>query len=58
MPAAEPPALIADVGRLRDEVGWRPAIELDEGLDAVIAWWREHSEQTQPQPQPQPQESA
>ncbi len=58
MPAAEPPALIADVSRLRDEVGWRPAIELAEGLDGVIAWWREHSEQTQPQPQPQPQESA
>ena len=51
MPAAEPPALIADVGRLRDEVGWSPAIELDEGLDGVIVWWREHSEQTQRQPQ-------
>jgi nucleoside-diphosphate-sugar epimerase len=45
MPAREPPSLVADVGRLRDEVGWTPGIELDEGLDGVIAWWRERSRQ-------------
>ncbi len=37
----EPPSLVADVRRLRDEVGWSPSIELDEGLDLVISWWRE-----------------
>jgi nucleoside-diphosphate-sugar epimerase len=39
--AGEPAALIADVARLRDEVGFSPRIELDEGLDGVIGWWRE-----------------
>jgi nucleoside-diphosphate-sugar epimerase len=38
----EPPALIADVGRLREEVGWSPQIGLEEGLDSTVAWWREH----------------
>jgi nucleoside-diphosphate-sugar epimerase len=37
----DPPALIADVGRLREEVGWRPAIGLGDGLAEVIDWWRE-----------------
>jgi len=41
MPAGEPPALIADVSRLRDEVGWSPRIELDDGLQGVMEWWRE-----------------
>jgi nucleoside-diphosphate-sugar epimerase len=41
-PEGEPQALVADVKRLRDEVGWSPKIGLDEGLDATIDWWREH----------------
>jgi nucleoside-diphosphate-sugar epimerase len=41
MPAGEPPMLVADVGRLLHEVRWSPRIELDDGLDEVIAWWRE-----------------
>lgn len=41
IPADEdPPRLLPDVGRLRDEVGWRPAVSLEEGLDRTIAWWR------------------
>jgi nucleoside-diphosphate-sugar epimerase len=36
----DPPLLTADVTRLRDEVGWRPAYDLRSGLDATIAWWR------------------
>jgi nucleoside-diphosphate-sugar epimerase len=43
MPRDDPPALLADVRRLREEVGWRARIELADGLDNVIAWWREHS---------------
>jgi nucleoside-diphosphate-sugar epimerase len=39
-PEGEPPALVADVRRLREEVGWTPKIGLDDGLDNVIAWWR------------------
>jgi nucleoside-diphosphate-sugar epimerase len=37
----EVPALVADVTRLHDELGWRPQIELADGLADVIAWWRE-----------------
>jgi nucleoside-diphosphate-sugar epimerase len=41
-PAApgEPPILLPDVRRLRDEAGWRPTLTLDEGLRDTIAWWR------------------
>ena len=36
----EPPLLIPTVGRLHDEVGWRPRFGLDDGLADTIAWWR------------------
>jgi len=39
-PPGEPPVLVADVGRLRDEVGWRPARSLDDGLRDTVDWWR------------------
>jgi nucleoside-diphosphate-sugar epimerase len=39
-PAGEPPLLAADVGRLRDELGWRPRTELAAGLRATVDWWR------------------
>lgn len=39
-PAGEPPLLVADVTRLRDEVGWRPRIDLRRGLGQTVAWWR------------------
>ena len=42
MPEGEPPALIADIERLRDEVGWSPKIGLEDGLDSVIEWWRQN----------------
>jgi nucleoside-diphosphate-sugar epimerase len=37
----EPASLVADVTRLRDEVGWRPSVELREGLQRTLEWWRE-----------------
>ncbi|HEY2570260.1 MAG TPA: NAD(P)-dependent oxidoreductase [Solirubrobacteraceae bacterium] len=37
----DPPALTTAARRLREEVGWTPAIGLSEGLDQVIGWWRE-----------------
>ena len=40
MPPGEPPRLTAAVARIRDEVGWRPAIALDDGLEDAVAWWR------------------
>jgi nucleoside-diphosphate-sugar epimerase len=40
-PAVEPPLLVPDVRRLRDEVHWRPQFSLNEGLRDTIGWWRE-----------------
>lgn len=41
-PAAEdePAILAADTGRLNHEVGWEPTMDLETGLEATIAWWR------------------
>ncbi len=43
MGADEPPTLVADVARLRQEVGWSQQIGLAEGLEEVIDWWRENA---------------
>jgi nucleoside-diphosphate-sugar epimerase len=42
--AGEPAVLVADATRLREELGWRPSIDLDTGLARTIAWWRTHPE--------------
>jgi nucleoside-diphosphate-sugar epimerase len=36
----EPSELVADVARLRDEVGWRPREPLAAGVGRAVAWWR------------------
>ena len=36
----EPRRLVADVRRLREEVGWEPAVSLRDGLRRTLAWWR------------------
>jgi nucleoside-diphosphate-sugar epimerase len=36
----DPMRLVADVTRLRDEVGFSPDRTLDEGLADTVAWWR------------------
>ena len=36
----EPTSIVADVRRLRDEVGWQPAHALREGLERTLEWWR------------------
>jgi nucleoside-diphosphate-sugar epimerase len=36
----EPAELIADVTRLRDEVGWVPPVPLEQRAADTIAWWR------------------
>jgi nucleoside-diphosphate-sugar epimerase len=42
IPAAtgEPQLLVADVRRLRQEVGWRPEFTLDQGLAKTVRWWK------------------
>lgn len=39
-PAGESPFLVADVRRLRDEVGFTPRHQLATGLKEVVEWWR------------------
>lgn len=41
VPADDPPRVVADVSRLRDELGWRPRWDVDAALDHTIAWWRD-----------------
>lgn len=38
---AAAPKFVADISRLRDEVGWRPSVSIDEGIARSIAWWSE-----------------
>jgi nucleoside-diphosphate-sugar epimerase len=40
MRAGEPQSLVADVARLRDELGFRRRLTLDAGLRETISWWR------------------
>lgn len=37
----EPRRIVADVSRLRSELGWRPTYTLEEGLERTLAWWRQ-----------------
>jgi UDP-glucose 4-epimerase len=31
---------LADISRARERLGWKPEIDLDEGLRRLVAWWR------------------
>jgi len=33
---------VADIGRARDLLDWRPATPVDEGIPKAVAWFREH----------------
>ncbi len=39
----DPDELVADVGRLRDEVGFTPSMSLEEGIAETVAWWRDQA---------------
>jgi nucleoside-diphosphate-sugar epimerase len=39
-PVDEEPLVVADVTRLRDEVGWSRARSLEQGLAETVEWWR------------------
>lgn len=39
----DPPRIVADVRRLRDEVGVRPEVDLADGAARCVAFWREHA---------------
>jgi nucleoside-diphosphate-sugar epimerase len=38
----DPDAIVGDVRRLNDEVGFRPSVPLERGLAETVAWWRAH----------------
>ena len=38
--SADPQRLVADVTRLRRELGFTPRYSLEEGLEATLEWWR------------------
>jgi nucleoside-diphosphate-sugar epimerase len=40
----EPPLLVADVARLRNEVGWHPRYDRERGLAQTLAWWKDQIE--------------
>src|SRR6185437_4600040 len=40
-PPNDPPELVADVTRLREELKWQPRYTLEEGLQETISWWEE-----------------
>lgn len=42
-PLGDPPLLVADVTRLREELHWQPAHSLEQGLERTIAWWKTQS---------------
>jgi UDP-glucose 4-epimerase len=37
---ASPPRRVADLTRARELLGWRPEVDLQLGLERLIAWWR------------------
>ena len=42
VPLGDVDATFADIARARRELGWEPRIPLDEGLQTVLRWVREH----------------
>ena len=44
-PANEPSRIVADISRLKNEVGWQPQYTLKEGLNKTISWWKENRAQ-------------
>lgn len=39
--AAEPPRIVADTWRMREELAFKPAIDLEQGLRDALNYWRE-----------------
>lgn len=48
-PLNEPVRIVANVNRLKNEVGWSPRYELEAGLEKTIAWWKENGSTSSPQ---------
>lgn len=44
--AGDPESLVADVGRMREELGYTVRIPLGDGLDSTVEFWRRHMADT------------
>ena len=42
-PSEDVPRLVADVTKLKRGTGWAPTVDIEQGLERTIAWWREQS---------------
>lgn len=42
MQRLEPAAWVADIGKIRETLGWTPAVPLQEGLARTTDWFRDH----------------
>lgn len=42
-PPGDPDAIVAGVGRLGEEVGWRARTGIEDGIARTVAWWRERN---------------
>jgi len=38
--ADDPPVLVPDIRRLREEVGWQPRWTIERGMKSTVDWWR------------------
>jgi nucleoside-diphosphate-sugar epimerase len=47
-PAGEIDRQYVDPAKIREVVGWRPEVDLEEGLRRTIEWYREHPEARAP----------
>jgi CDP-glucose 4,6-dehydratase len=49
-PEAEIDRQYLDSSKIAEVCGWRPQVELREGLSRTLAWYREHPEARAPRP--------
>ncbi len=42
-PEGDPDVISADTSLLQDALGWNPSIELPQGLEQTIQWWRDNN---------------
>lgn len=40
------PEIVANTSRAQNELGWQPAISLDQGFEEVISWWKNQMDQS------------
>ncbi len=44
-PENDPPLLVGDISRLKDELGWQPKFSLNQGLNEAVSWWKHQTKE-------------